>query len=171
MSEEEIYENERKEGAGRRLVRLEELETLFPMPAEGFAVGGGLETGLAFIESRTAYIEGLWLCTVLTATTAIERHIAADLYAAGDNSVIGIAMSPLLEKAAEAGRISAFEQAKYQELANIRDGYARFRKPIKMVELLVEAGEHGLGINEVLQDDARMALTLASAYFLRNCAL
>lgn len=38
-----------------------------------------------------------------------------------------------------------------------------------MIERLEEAGTMGLGINEILQDDARMALTLASEYFWRHC--
>ncbi len=167
MSELQDYEQAHKEDEIYRVRRIEEVGLLFPIPEDGLAVGGGIETGIALVEARRAYVEGLWLCTVFAATAAIERHIAAALHAVGDHSASTLDTLSLMERAAALNHISAFEKAKFAEIAKVRTKYARFREPLEMVEELTEAGERGLGINEILQDDARMALTLAASYLQR----
>jgi hypothetical protein len=170
MSDRVLHDDE-SEAAAARLARITEADSIFPIPDTGCAIGGDLETGIAFIEARRAYTEGLWLCTIFAAVAAIERHIAADLYVPGDDWVFKADFPTLLEQAERNGRINAFERVKYKEIAKLRDDYARFHRPTEMLDRLVEAGERGLGINEILQDDARMALTLCASYFLLNCGL
>ena len=165
----QAFDAEDCESRTARLSRIAEADAIFPIPEAGYAIGGGMETGVAFVEARRAYIEGLWLCTIFAAVAAIERHIAAGLFVPGHNWVFKADFSALLEQAESLGRISAFERTKYSEIAKLRNDYARFQKPTEMIDRLIEAGERGLGLNEILQDDARMALTLAASYFLRNC--
>ncbi len=144
---------------------------LFQVPGEGMFISGGLEVGIAFQEARLACVHGLWLSTIFNATAAIERHIASTLHGIGECRTGTMTFTELTFRAEQLGHIGNYEKTKYDELHELRDSYGQFREPIAMVERLAESGQMGIGINELLQADARMALTLACGYFEKNCLL
>jgi hypothetical protein len=148
--------------------RSREVAALFPVPDDGMLILGGFEVGIAFQEARLAYVHGLWLSTIFNAAMAIERHIAASLHGVGV-PVRSLTFPELTAKAEQLDYIDHYQRTKYDELHKLRDDYARFREPIDLVERLAEEGRMGIGINELLQADARMALTLACGYFEKNC--
>jgi hypothetical protein len=132
-------------------------------------IPGALEVGVAFHEAQLAYVHGLWFSTIFNATVAIERNIASLLRAIGTENIQQLSFSGLTALAEQSGHIDHYEKTKYDELHELRNSYARYHDPNTMIERLAEEGRMGIGINELLQADARMALTLVCGYFEKNC--
>jgi hypothetical protein len=152
-----------------RAARLLELECLFPIPETGIAIAGGLATGLAFNEGRLDYVHGFWLSTILASLAAIERHMAASLYAQGLDSAKRMSARDLVNRAEVDRMITSSEKSSFVELIDLRNSYAHFREPMIWIERLAKASENDVDVNEMLQEDARLALRLSSNYFQRNC--
>jgi hypothetical protein len=148
--------------------RAREAESIFPIPASGMFVGAGLETGILLNETRLAYVNGLWLSTIFAAVTAISRHLAGFLWENGETGAISMPFPELTMRAEAIGHIGSYERAKFDELHVLQTNYTRFKGNSPMIAWLEEAGTRGIGLNELLQDDARMALTLAGEYFSRR---
>ena len=66
-----------------RAQRAREMMAACPIDEAGVMVSGGEDTMTAFVEARLAYVNGLYLCTVLSALAVLERHFTARLYGAG----------------------------------------------------------------------------------------
>src|SRR5580704_2347053 len=66
-----------------RAERAREMMAACPIAETGVMTSGGEETMTAFFEARLAYVNGLYLCTVLSALAVLERHFTALLYGAG----------------------------------------------------------------------------------------
>src|SRR6516165_7863901 len=66
-----------------RVIRAQEMMAACPIDEAGVMTHGGEETMTAFVEARLAYVNGLYLCTILSALAALERHFTGKLYAAG----------------------------------------------------------------------------------------
>ncbi len=149
--------------------RSREVAALFQVPDNGALIVGALEVGIAFQEARMAYVYGLWLSTIFNAAAAIERHIASVSHGTGERGLRTMTFPSLTTRAEPLGHIDHYEKTKYDELHELREGYIKFREPIEMVERFAEEGRMGIGINELLRADARIALTLACGYFEKNC--
>jgi hypothetical protein len=54
-----------------------------PNTRRGSDYVGGPETMSALVEARLAYVNGLYLCTILSTLAVLERHFAGMLYAKG----------------------------------------------------------------------------------------
>ena len=83
MDEEQWLQEDDRESRPFRAERVREVNELFPIPEGGLITFGGLETMTALVEARLAYVNELYLCTVLSTLAVTERHFAGMLYAKG----------------------------------------------------------------------------------------
>ncbi len=114
MTEQEVLRDlsaEDEETLKARAERAIEMNSLFPIPPGGYAIGGGMETGLAFHEARLAYVSGLWLSTIFVAVAAIERHVGASIYASGGEAAKHMRFSDLMARAKDTCHITEFESS------------------------------------------------------------
>jgi hypothetical protein len=103
MNEEQWLREDDRKSRPFRAARVREAIELFPIPEDGLITFGGSETMTALVEARLAYVNGLYLCTVLSALAVLERHIAGVLYAAGLESAKRMSFEDLLKRAKKDG--------------------------------------------------------------------
>jgi hypothetical protein len=109
MDEEQWLQEDDRKSRPFRAARLREVIELFPIPEGGLITFGGSETMTALVEARLAYVNGLYLCTVLSTLTVLERHFAGMLYAKGLESAKRMKFEELLKRAKEAGMFNPEE--------------------------------------------------------------
>ena len=90
-----------------RAQRAREMMAACPIDEAGVMVSGGEDTMTAFVEARLAYVNGLYLCTVLSALAVLERHFTARLYGAGLESAKRMSFDNVLRRALQDGGVTA----------------------------------------------------------------
>jgi hypothetical protein len=80
-------------------------------PKGGLITFGGVETMTALVEARLAYVNGLYLCTVLSTLAVTERHFAGMLYAKGLESAKRMSFEDLLKCAKKDGFFNPEEES------------------------------------------------------------
>jgi hypothetical protein len=151
-----------------RADRAEDVARLFPMTGEGMITFGGLETGVALIECRLTYVSGLYLSTVLTALTVLERHFAGVLYAKGIEKAKRMAVEDLFKRAERERLLTGEEAAEFDQFRLLRNAYAHFRDPSHELSGLRRSMTEGLPLDELLHRDARAALKMLGSHFGRQ---
>ena len=146
------------ENRTERATRLRALLDILPVPSTGLIFLGGEESAICFDEIRRCYVDGSNLAVVLLCLAYVERELAAQLYAAGWEHAKKARLGTVLEKAHDAGMLSALEWRTYRELAELRNSHAHFRAPGSPASLMartINGGAHG---SEVVAKDARLAI-------------
>jgi hypothetical protein len=148
-----------------RAERAREMMAACPIDEAGVMVSGGDETMTAFFEARLAYVNGLYLCTVLSALAVLERHFTARLYAAGLESAKRMSFDNVLRHALQAGGLTAQQAADFDELRLLRNAYAHFREPGHSAQ---RALREGVPMGDLLKQDALKALEILGREFGRG---
>jgi hypothetical protein len=113
-----------------RAERAQEMMAACPTDEAGVMTHGGEETMTAFFEARLAYVNGLHLCTVLSALAALERHFTGKLYAAGAEAATRISFENVLKRMLQDGLLTAAQETEFSKLRLLRNAYAHFREPL-----------------------------------------
>jgi hypothetical protein len=179
----ELRENDGQYFLGR-LARFKEIDAWFRVPEGGLSLGADFESSIALSEARFAYVNGLWLSAILMSLTAIERHLAMRLGCAGKINIERLPMKKLIELALETGMVTISQATSIDELRDYRNAYAHFRKESRFLQTLNALQDHqqklweasgeddsieGVDVNMVLENEAKTAVMLVSAYFLIAC--
>ena len=146
------------ESRTERATRLRELLDILPVPSTGLIFLGGEESAICFDEIRRCYVDGSNLALVLLCLAFVERELAAQLYAAGWEHAKKARLGAVLEKAHDAGMLSALEWRTYRELADLRNSHAHFRAPWCPTSLMARTINRGTHGSEVVARDARRAI-------------
>jgi len=170
--EQELRDNDRRDFPDR-LTRFREINDWFQIPPGGLSFPD-FEIGIALSEAQFAYVNGFWLSAILTALTALERHLAWRLAHAGSKNVEHMSAKTLLDHALSAGFVGVLQAEEITKLRRCRNAYAHFRKNSRFVVTMFAQwdaahaadAEFGPDINFVLHVEAKTAVQLASAYFL-----
>ena len=165
MNEEQWLQKDDRKSRPFRAVRVRESIELFPIPEGGLITFGGSETMTALVEARLAYVNGLYLCTVLSARAVLERHIAGLLYAAGLESAKRMSFEDLLKRAKKDGILKPEEESDFDEFRHLRNGYAHFREPSHELSSLRRSIKNDQPFDDLLQRDAQTALALLGRHF------
>jgi hypothetical protein len=130
MDEEQwLLEDDRK-SRPFRAARVREAVELFPIPQGGLITFDGSETMTALVEARLAYVNGLYLSTVLSTLAVLERHFAGILYAKGLESAKRMNFEDLLKRAKMDDIFNPEEESDLEGLRHLRNAYAHFREPL-----------------------------------------
>ena len=151
-----------------RAARAEEAVRLFPLSEQGMITFGGLETGIALTECRLAYVSGLYLSTVLTALTVLERHFAGILYLKGVEKAKRMAVEDLFKRAEKESLLTGEEASEFDRFRQLRNAYAHFRDPSHELSGLRRSMKQGLPLDEVLKQDAGASLKMLGDHFGRQ---
>jgi hypothetical protein len=165
MDEERWLREDDRKSRPVRAVRVREANELFPIPQGGLITFGGLETGTALVEARLAYVNGLYLCTILSALTMLERHFAGMLYAKGLESAKRMSLEHLLKRAKEEGFFNPEEESDIERFRHLRNAYAHFREPSHELSSLRRSIKDDIPFEDLLHRDAQTALGLLGRYF------
>jgi hypothetical protein len=157
-----------KRSRASRAERLQELENLFPLTGEGLITFGGMETMTALVEARLAYLNGLYLCTVLAALAVLERHFAGMLYAEGLGSAKRMSFDDLLKRTERESLISSEDKPVFDQFRQLRNAYAHFREPSHELSSLRRSIKEDLPFEDLLRKDAQTATGLLGKYFSRS---
>ena len=84
-----------------------------------------------FEEARYCYAYGQFLATVLLGLAYIERTIAAETFAAGDDSARNTKAVDLFKKAFDRGYLTNNEYKLIERCRRIRNAVVHFRKPLE----------------------------------------
>jgi hypothetical protein len=145
-----------------RAQRAREMMAACPIDEAGVATHGGEDSMTAFFEARLAYVNGLYLCTVLSALAVLERHFTARLYAAGLESAKRMSFDNVVKRALEDGTLTEQQAADFSELRLLRNAYAHFREPFHSAE---RALREGVPMGDLLKKDALKALGILGREF------
>ena len=151
-----------------RADRLREVQCLFPVIEDGLITFGGLETMTALTEPRLAYLNGLYLCTVLSALAVLERHFAGILYAKGLESAKRMSFDDLLKRAERDSLIASEDRPDFDQFRHLRNAYAHFREPSHELSSLRRSIKEDLPFEDLLHKDGQTALALLGRYFTRG---
>jgi hypothetical protein len=165
MNEEQWLQQDDRKSRPFRAARVREAIQLFPIPEGGLITFGGSETMTALVEARLAYVNGLYLCTVLSALAVLERHIAGLLYAAGLESAKRMSFEDLLKRAKKDGVLKPEEESDFDQFRHLRNAYAHFREPLHELSSLRRSIKDDLAFEDLLRRDAQMALRLLGRHF------
>jgi HEPN domain-containing protein len=165
MNEEQWLRKDDRKSRPFRAARVREAIELFPIPEEGLITFGGSDTMTALVEARLAYVNGLYLCTVLSALGVLERHIAGVLYAAGLESAKRMSFEDLLKRAKKDGVLKPEEESDFDQFRHLRNAYAHFREPSHKFSSLRRSIKDDLPFEDLLRRDAQTALALLGRYF------
>ena len=141
---------------------------LFPLSKDGFLLRGGEETMSAFVEVRLAYVNGLFLATVLTAIALIERQIAGLLYRAGLEAAKRMSLEDLLKRAEQNGWLRAISRDEMDRFREVRNSYAHFREPGHGTSGMCLALNADTTIDAVMREDARIALKILGLFLAQR---
>ena len=172
---EELEANDRST-LRERAQRVLEVNRFFPIPEQGIGLMlPDVEAGLTLHEAQLAYINGLWIATILTSLAAIERHVAMVLTMAGDAGAHRLNVKSLVRKAVRQNLLTQTKADEFARLADLRNQYAHLRVPSRLQSITIgfadppdsekAQSEDGLDLNLELQRDATIAIQLASSYF------
>jgi hypothetical protein len=163
---EELTELDR-ESLSERVKRAGELEEIFPIPETGYAVSGGMIGLLMFQGARISFLHGLWIPSILASLTAVEHHLAAELFGAGLNAAVGMPALELVEQAAERRIIDGESALLLVDTFERGDIYRRFHEPIDFARKVVTARDNeGLTPDDMMEQDARTIIRAAGEYFV-----
>jgi hypothetical protein len=165
MVEEQWLQEDDRKSRPFRAERAREANELFPVPEEGLITFGGSETMTALVEARLAYVNGLYLCTILSALTVLERHVAGMLYAKGLESAKRMSLEHLLKRAKEEGFFNPEEEADIEQFRHLRNAYAHFREPSHERSSLRRSIKDDIPFEDLLYRDAQTALGLLGRHF------
>jgi hypothetical protein len=116
-------------------------------------------------KSRLAYVNGLYICTILSALVVLERHFAGILYAKGLESAKRMNFEDLLKRAKKVGILKPEEESDFDQLRHLRNAYAHFREPSHERSSLRRSIKHDRPFDDQLQRDAQTALELIGRHF------
>jgi hypothetical protein len=165
MDEEQWLQEDDRKSRPFRAARVREVIELFPIPEGGLITFGGSETMTALVEARLAYVNGLYLCTVLSTLTVLERHFAGMLYAKGLESAKRMKFEELLKRAKEAGMFNPEEESDLEQFRHLRNAYAHFREPLHKLSSERRSIKDDLPFEDLLYRDAQTALGLLGRHF------
>jgi hypothetical protein len=157
-----------RQSLASRAARVREITQLFPMTEDGLITFGGGETGIALIESRLAYVNGLYVCTVLAALAVLERHFAGMLYIKGLESAKRMGFDDLLKRAERESLVAPEDKPHFDQFRHLRNAYAHFREPAHELSSLRRSIKEDLPFQDLLRKDAQTALGLLGRYFSRS---
>ncbi|MCY3883412.1 MAG: hypothetical protein OXG24_00700 [Gammaproteobacteria bacterium] len=165
---ERIAELETSDGASResRARRTSYILEALQLPEDGIFFCGGEYSLQSFEEVRCAYIQGLYLSTVLLSLACIEWEVAGRLFASGWEKAKEARLSELLSEAHERGMISGGDLETFQRLRKIRNAQAHFRPPGSSSSLLQRTEDENLLPNEILMMDAKRAVEALGTFLL-----
>ena len=149
-----------------RAQRLGPLLKAIPMPEEGMFFQGELSSW-TFEEVRLAYVNGLYLSTVLLSLAFVEREIAGRLYAAGWNEAKNAKLVMLLTKAHETSVINRGEFDTFQGLRRIRNSIAHFHGPLASSSASMRTISEDKQPNEVFAEDAKRTIDALGTFLPR----
>jgi hypothetical protein len=145
-----------------RAQRAREMMAACPIDEAGVVTSGGEDTMTAFFEARLAYVNGLYLCTVLSTLAVLERHLAAILYGAGLESAKRMSFEDVLKRGLKDGMLTPEQEADFSELRLLRNSYAHFREPGHSAERSLR---EGVPMADLLKQDALKALEILGREF------
>jgi hypothetical protein len=168
MDEEQWLQEDDRESRPFRAERVREVNELFPIPEGGLITFGGLETMTALVEARLAYVNGLYLCTVLSTLAVTERHFAGMLYAKGLESAKRMSFEDLLKCAKKDGFFNPEEESDLEQFRHLRNAYAHFREPLHKLSSVRRSIKDDLPCEDLLHRDAQAALRLLGRHFAQR---
>ena len=145
-----------------RAQRAREMMAACPIDEAGVMVSGGEDTMTAFVEARLAYVNGLYLCTVLSALAVLERHFTARLYGAGLESAKRMSFEDVLKRGLKDGMLTPEQEADFRELRLLRNSYAHLQEPGHSAE---RSPREGVPMADLLKQDALKALEILGREF------
>jgi hypothetical protein len=168
MDEEQWLQEDDRESRPFRAERVREVNELFPIPEGGLITFGGLETMTALVEARLAYVNELYLCTVLSTLAVTERHLAGMLYAKGLESAKRMSFEDLLKCAKKDGFFNPEEESDLEQFRHLRNAYAHFREPLHKLSSVRRSIKDDLPFEDLLHRDAQAALRLLGRHFAQR---
>ena len=150
-----------------RAGRLSDVLRLFPIDESGLITFGGIEAMTALTEARLAYLNGLYLCTILAALAVLERHFAGMFYAKGLEAAKRMSLDDVLKRAEKDSLITPEERSEFDKFRLLRNAYAHFREPAHELSGMHRAMREDIPFEDLLRTDAQTALELLARYFSR----
>jgi hypothetical protein len=151
-----------------RAQRAKQVLDSIAFPESGFLFFGGMESSQSFTEARLAYVNGLYLATVLLALVVVEQELAGTLYAAGVEKAKNLKLEDLLSVSVEERFITQDEHELLNKLREIRNAYSHYRPVSHPSNLARRSMDIGAPMEDVLKDDALNALKAINALVQRR---
>jgi hypothetical protein len=151
--------------------------------AWGWLVPGGTEVVWLYDEAGLAYVDGLFLATLLCAHAACERVLAGCLQMypeQPDKNWLRWGLGPLAKTAFERDLIDSALRDDLAQVTEVRKVSAHFKPPLTPNTVMLRASERAETstaqsddelLDEVLQDDAMFALKVATKLIRGNQGL
>jgi hypothetical protein len=150
-----------------RLDRLRLVASLAPR-ATYWLFCGGQTAKFLFEEARYCFVYGQFMAAILLGTAFVELTLAAKLYASARSDLRHASFSKLLEEAKRTGWISDAEHAQFTRVRVLRNRVAHFREPGEEDTVQRDAVAQQTLPYELLEDDARMIMTVAMRVLQRD---
>lgn len=115
------------ESCSQRVARFRVVSRVFAFAEDGIGLWGGSSSAQSFAEMRFAYMDGLFLATILLAVACLEQELAGMLHASGDDSAANAKFTDLIRKSEELNLIDAAMVEELDKLRVIRNSYTHFR--------------------------------------------
>jgi hypothetical protein len=147
-------EQDDAESRPHRAQRAKQVLDSITFPESGFLFFGGMETSQSFTEARLAYVNGLYLATVLLALVVAEQKLAGTLYAAGVEKAKKLKLEDLLSVSLEERLITQGEHELLNKLRGIRNAYSHYRPLSHPSKLARRSISTGAAMEDVLKEDA-----------------
>ena len=141
------------------------------LPDEEMVFFGGLASAQAYIEIRLAYINGLYLSTVLLALACIEQELAGALHMSGMDSAANARLEKLLKEGLSRGIITIEEFRTFNRLREVRNSYTHFRPPTHRSAWTTRAIATQTPIHDILEADAIAALSALGSFIDRSASI
>lgn len=128
------------------------------------------ETSLRmFKEACLAYVDGLYLATVLLSLAWVEHEIAGRLYAAGWGDAKDASLKRLLSEAFARNLISGQELKTLNDLRRVRNSHTHFQSsnkdsPNRDLSMLHRAVNQNMTPDEIFMEDARQAIKVLGGF-------
>ena len=130
MNEDQLAHWLEQDDAGSRPHRAQRAKQVLDsiaFPESGFLFFGGMEASQSFTEARLAYVNGLYLATVLLVLVIVEQELAGTLYAAGVEKAKKLRLEDLPSMSFEERFITQGEHELLNELREIRNAHSHYR--------------------------------------------
>ena len=151
-----------------RAHRLSYLMEMVKAPPGTFGIFRGPMTYPCYEELRLAYINGLYLTTVLMSLAYVEHQLANQLCERGDSKVRDDPLNIILQKGHKSGMLSQLEFDAFDGLRGIANSYKHFRHSGEASNLLAKQLVQNAPGRDVIKSDAERAIMAFGSFQTRQ---
>lgn len=130
-------------------------------PESGWLLNGGFETSTAFGEAGACFVNGDFMATILLVQTVVEHLLGGmiAMYCDDDRAAYRSPYKTLLSRALNEQFLTTDEYELFDQLRQARNPHAHPRGVNDRSSLIRRAMDSGVAIDELIEADARAALT------------